>query len=283
MTPDVSTPFGTFAPTSARRHLLNLAQRAPRNLIGKQLARVARSLFLWRTPLPADISVGDIRLRCYLRDNTGERKFAFTPWRFDPLERGLLATALPPDGVFVDIGANVGIYTLTAALQLGASGRIIAIEPYPPARERLVFNIAATRGSSREWPRIEVLGVGISDREELRPLHIDAGNLGGGSIVGTARTSRAGSHSTTTVRCRPLLDVLVEEEVARVDVLKIDIEGAEDLALVPFLRAAAAALLPRRIIVENSEASWRLDLGGALAERGYARTLRTRLNSVYAR
>ena len=96
-----------------------------------------------------DVTVGDIRLRCYLRDNTCERKFVFTPWRFDPQEPSAMAAALPPDGVFVDVGANVGIYTLTAALLLGARGRIVALEPYPLAHERLLFNIEATRDGTR--------------------------------------------------------------------------------------------------------------------------------------
>jgi FkbM family methyltransferase len=283
MTPDISTPFGAFAPSRGRLRLLHLAQRAPNNFVGKQVAKLARALYLWRAPLPADISIGDLRLRCYLRDNTGERKFVFTPWRFDPLERSMLASALPTDGVFVDVGANVGIYTLTAALQLGPAGRILAIEPYPPAHQRLLFNIAATRAACSVWPQVEALDVGVSEREEVRELRIDAGNLGGGSITaGAARFSHAGSHQVLAIRCRPLLDVIQEAGITRIDVLKIDIEGAEDAALRPFLETADAALLPRRIIVENSESLWTSDLVAALEARGYWRRLRTRLNSVYA-
>src|SRR5689334_211568 len=112
-------PFGRYAPSPGFRRLIEFAQHAPRNAIGKQLALAARGLYLWRAPSPVDVSVGDIRLRCYLRENTCERKFVFTPWRFDPQELEAMASALPADGVLVDVGANVGIYSLTAALLMG--------------------------------------------------------------------------------------------------------------------------------------------------------------------
>ena len=84
-----------------------------------------------------------------------------------------------------------------------------------------------------------------------------------------------------TIECRPLLVTLTALEISRIDALKIDIEGAEDLALCPFLADADATLLPRRIVLENSDTLWKRDLRGALAARGYTLLLRTRLNSVY--
>ncbi len=62
--------------------------------------------------------------------------------------------------------------------------------------------------------------------------------------------------------------------------LKIDIEGAEDVALVPFIEKAGESLLPGLMIIENSEHVWSRDLFGLLAENGYRRILKTRLNSV---
>jgi FkbM family methyltransferase len=281
--PDTRSPFGSFAPSRGYRRLLRLAQHAPNNALGKQLARAARGLYLWRAPLPADITIGAMKLRCYLRDNTSERKFVFTPWRFDPQERSALSAALPRDGVFVDVGANVGIYTLTAALLLGPAGRIVALEPFPTAFARLKFNIEATRAGQSEWPRIDALQVGISNSEDDRELRIDAGNLGGGSIAaGPARFSQQGPAGTLTIPCKRLSRVLDECGIQRIDVLKIDIEGAEDLALCPFLAEATDERLPRRLIVENSENLWKLDLRAAIKRRGYHALLRTRLNTVYA-
>jgi FkbM family methyltransferase len=280
--PRADAPFGTFAPSAGRLRLLRMAQGAPRNLLGQQLARWIRDIYLWRAPMPVDVSVGELKLRCHLRDNTCERKFVFTPWRFDPMEMTALANALPEDGVFVDVNANVDLYALHAALCLGRTGRIVAFEPSPDALARLRFNLAATASSRLNWPRMHVCDHGISDREEVRELHVDAGNLGGGSILdGGARFSETGSRVSQRIRCRPLLESLLDLGIDCIDVLKIDIEGAEDVALVPFLAQAMESMLPRRIIVENSEALWKRDLKDAFAARGYRLLARSRLNSVY--
>jgi len=281
---DGHSPFGHFSPRGGYRRLIEFAQRAPHNALGKQLAHAARSLYLMRAPSPVDVTVGGIRLRSYLRENTCERKFVFTPWRFDPLELEAMAESLPADGVFVDVGANVGIYTLTAALLLGTHGRIIALEPNALAHHRLLFNIDATRAGRADWPRIDVLQLGISDRDEVRELRIDRGNLGGASIAaGTARFSDRGSEESLTIHCKPLIQALDDCGVERPDVLKIDIEGAEDLALLPFLAQAPEARLPRRLIVENSDHLWKGDLRAAFGERGYVAQRRSRLNTVYSR
>jgi FkbM family methyltransferase len=275
-------PFGSYPPTAARAQLLRMAQTAPRNALGKQLARAARALYLWQAPAPSDVSVGDLRLRCWLSDNTCERKFVFTPWRFDVRELAAIGEVLPPDGVFIDIGANVGIYTLHAATRMNGRGHIVAFEPFPDAHERLRFNIESTRRGRGDWPRIDVARLGVADSEGTRELTVDAGNLGGNSIAaGAARYSRAGAGMRVTIECRPLLEALIGLRVARIDALKIDIEGAEDLALCPFLSHAPPELLPRLIVLENSDSLWKCDLRAALSERGYSLLFRTRLNSVY--
>ncbi len=129
-----------------------------------------------------------------------------------------------------------------------------------------------------------MLALGVSDRNEHRELRVDEGNLGGGSIAaGPARFSDRGSATAVTIACKPLLEILDDCDVVRADVLKIDIEGAEDVALQPFLSQAADERLPRRLIVENSDHLWRLDLRAAILARGYVATVRSRLNTVYCR
>ena len=276
------SPFGRFAPSAGHARLLRLAQTAPRNALGKQLARAARALYLWNAPAPSDVSVGDLRLRCWLSDNTCERKFVFTPWRFDVRELAAIDEVLPAEGVFIDIGANVGIYTLHAATRMNARGRIVAFEPLPAAHARLLFNIESTRKGRGDWPCIDVARLGVAESEGTHELTVDAGNLGGNSLsAGAARYSRGGAGNRVTIECRPLLDALVGLRIPRIDALKIDIEGAEDLALCPFLHHAPRALLPRRIVLENSDNLWKRDLRAALSERGYSLLFRTRLNSVY--
>ncbi|MEX2515428.1 MAG: FkbM family methyltransferase [Gammaproteobacteria bacterium] len=274
---DTSTNYGTYTPAPIIRRLIRLAQHCPDNWPGNQLALIIRKLVRKTAAMPLDSQAGDIQMRFYLHDNVSERKFLFMPQRFDPAERELIQQLLPADGTFIDIGANVGIYTLTAARVLNHQGRILAFEPNPPAFARLQFNINANPGISA---RITLLQEGVSDQDAEFELQLDASNLGGSSLK-----SRAAAASTqhVSVRCRPLLQVLMEQNITRMDMLKIDIEGAEDIALAPFLQQADDSLLPDYIIIERSERDWQIDLHALLQQRGYRQRLETRMNRIFQR
>jgi FkbM family methyltransferase len=59
---------------------------------------------------------------------------------------------LLPGGVFVDIGANVGYYTLLAARRVGREGRVIAFEPNPVSLKVLLLNTAPEGDTIRVYP-----------------------------------------------------------------------------------------------------------------------------------
>jgi hypothetical protein len=71
-----------------------------------------------------------------------------------------------------------------------------------------------------------------------------------------------------------------EARLERIDALKIDIEGYEDRALLPFFAEASKSLWPRLLILERSERDWATDLMGALTKSGYRQTLTTQRNYV---
>ena len=68
--------------------------------------------------------------------------------------------------------------------------------------------------------------------------------------------------------------------ISSIDAIKIDIEGAEHLALAPFLREAPEPLLPRLVLIEDRPQDWSVDLYALLRERGYAIAARSRQNVV---
>ena len=80
-----------------------------------------------------------------------------------------------------------------------------------------------------------------------------------------------------------LLELLTSEGFTRLDALKLDVEGAEDLILDPFFRDAPASLHPALIIIEDGRERWQTDLGRLLAAEGYRLARRTRLNLIYER
>ena len=85
-------------------------------------------------------------MRLHPRDNGCEKNLLFTPQMYEPPEREELAREIARVGarpfVFVDIGANVGLFSLYVAATAPAA-RILAIEPEPGNFARLAFNIAA--------------------------------------------------------------------------------------------------------------------------------------------
>lgn len=86
------------------------------------------------------------------------------------------------------------------------------------------------------------------------------------------------------VPVRTLASIVEEAGLRRIEGLKIDIEGHEDRALVPFLDGCAIDLLPARIVIEKAGAD--VDYAGctaAFARHGYRLAGRTRNNSLYLR
>lgn len=263
--------FGTHALGPWRGRLLRAAQGQRANWLGRRIALVLRKLALKRGPGVIDAEVEGLRYRLHMRDNVSERKYLFMPQFFDAYERQLLRESLRPGDVFVDIGANAGIYSLTAAAAVGPDGRVLSVEPNPRMVERLALNLSLN--GFRDRAILEQAAV--SDCAGEFALTLDDRNLGGASLV-----NRRSEHSIR-VRCERLEDLLARHGIARVHALKIDIEGAEDRALAPFFASAPPSLHPDILIIENSRQDWKQDLPAIFAAAGYVLLRETRMNLVY--
>lgn len=271
MSADTASSFGTYALDGWRAACLRTAQSMPASWAGRRGALLLRKLVLKSGPRIVDAEVEGLRFRLYMRDNVSERKYLFLPQFFDAEERALLREVLKEGGVFVDIGANAGIYSLCGAQAVGASGRVLSVEPNPVVAERLRFNLSLNGFDGRAV----IEQAGVSDSAGRFDLILDESNLGGSSLA------LARSEKTLSVRCDLLANILAAQGIARIDALKIDIEGAEDRALVPFFRAAPAALHPRLVIIENSLKDWQLDLPNTFTAAGYRLHKKTRMNLIY--
>lgn len=270
---DTTSPFGTYSLNKREAQLLRWAQSMPVSWLGRRAALAFRKLVLMKNRPIVDAVADGMQFRLYMNDNVSERKYLFMPQFFDWYERKMLRRVLPEGGVFVDIGANAGVYTMTAAACVGADGRVLAIEPNPAVLERLQFNA----GLNGFLERVTVEQSCVGDTEGEVELSLDDSNLGGSSLVEQRSTRKI------IVPCRKLLDVVQGHNIARIDALKIDIEGAEDMALIPFLQGAPQELLPRLMIIEKSPSQWKGDLKSALKKAGYLLIETTRMNFVWER
>jgi FkbM family methyltransferase len=271
-----SLPFGSYAPSGVCAMILRATRQCPTGWLGKRLAFFLRALGVRALRgRPVDIESVGARMRLYPDSNVCEKRLLFTPQYFDPRERALLAERLSGEFVFLDIGASVGGYALFLAARAGARARILAVEPLPELFERLVYNI-----EQNVFANVKALSCALADRDGEITLFMNAHNRGEASMRVVSADARG---ARVRVPAKSLLSILAEEGYERVDAIKLDIEGAEDLVLDPFFRDAAPALWPRLIVMEFSL----LRAGAALEQRlrglGYREMLRTHENVAYER
>lgn len=205
-----------------------------------------------------DITVDGIKMRCWLGDNFTEQMLVERGLHKDRTGVMLITNDLPRGGVFVDIGANCGLFTLFAARAVGSRGRVMAIEPSPEMARRVRFNVE-TNGMDN----VTVVQAAVG-------AHAGRATLFGGDHHGLASLCDAVGGAATTVPMAPLITLVAQAGLDRIDALKIDIEGYEDRALIPFVRGAPRALWPRRIFIEKGHAArWEEDCVGFLLKCGY--------------
>ena len=264
-------PFGAFAPNAVQAAIISLAQgsRLKRGAFRPMLSRLVN---LMRAG-PVDAHYQGASFRFYHQASATERGALFNP-DYNIEELDFLRAHTPRAGVFVDVGANVGTYAMVLARHVGSDGTVIAIEPHPVTHARLAFNNAA---SGYGQTRLVQAAAGPDDGELL--IETDGDNLGASHVV----TGRA-SADAIKVPSRTLQGILAEAGLARVDALKIDVEGFEDRVLVGFFATAPQTLWPRAVVIEHlSRAEWQTDCIADMIRRGYAQVGQTRSNTFLVR
>ena len=274
------SPYGSRAPGWLDRAALALTRSMPNNWLGLRLAILFRRIVTSRLGRGAlDTQLWGMRLRLYALGNGCEKNALFTPQMFDVMERGVLTDAIARRSgepfTFVDIGANVGLYSLFVASRAQAA-RILAIEPQPGILDRLRFNLAVNPHVA-----VTVLPIALADREATVELVLDPSDSGGTHLETQARP--AVGQNVVNVPCRTLSAVIGEAGFSRVDALKIDVEGAEDLVLVPFFADAPENVWPDLILIEDTRGLWQTDVFALLERHGYTVTARSRQNVALRR
>jgi FkbM family methyltransferase len=278
----MSDSFGARAPGPIDRAVIAATSRLPNNWLGLRLAIGLRRIVTGRMSGDDgfDVEHWGLRLRLHPRRNGCEKGVLFTPQMYETEEREELfadidkAKAAGRIFKFVDIGANVGLFSFLVASRAGAAANILAIEPEPENLGRLRFNIAANAGIP-----IRVMPVALGEKAGMVALEIDRRDKGGT----TTRPLADGEQANVSVACRPLLDVLLQAGMRSIDALKIDVGGMEDRILMTFFNDAPASLWPALIIVEDTRDLWRNDLFAFLNARGYIVARRSKLNAMMRR
>lgn len=146
---------------------------------------------------------------------------------YEVTERRTFRSCIRPGDTVIDIGAHIGLYTLAAAEAVGPTGRVIALEPMSANFELLSSNVASNGYSDR----VVLHRIAVSDSEGQARLNLSDLNSGDNSLT----TGSGAVEIVPTVT----LDALLGAD-ARINVMKMDIQGGEPAALAGAHRSLAA-------------------------------------------
>lgn len=143
---------------------------------------------------------------------------------FETMEMGFVQKLLRAGMTVLDVGAHHGLYTLLLSKKVGQKGRVIAFEPSPRECRRLERHLRVNRCSN---VHVEQCATGSEPGEAdlflVDGFHDWCNSLRPPAIPDPTRT--------VPVRVRRIDDVLAEQKVAKVDFIKLDVEGGELAAL----------------------------------------------------
>lgn len=274
MTFDISPPFGTYALPSEREAWRKKASGYKDTKIGRALISRARKKALAGEDGPFDIEVdAGVYARLYPSGNRCEKRAFAGVQVWDLPERLALKAMIEIDTkapfIFLDVGSNVGLYSLYVnayARQADRPTQIIAIEPGVETCARLEANIAASEA------QVQIIRAAISDAP-------GTGHLGGGETNrGEARLS-ARSGETEPVVIDTLPRIARTLGISRIDAMKVDIEGHDLKALTTFFEDASPKLHPDLLILETGREAVS-PLIELCAANDYVVAERTKLNTI---
>ncbi len=186
------------------------------------------------------------RFSCALPDSVQNRICLFGVW--EPDITAFVSRRLVAGDTFIDVGANIGYYTLLASQLVGESGRVVAVEISPSILALLEANLALA-GSP---PNVRtVQAAAAAERGTLTVFRAPDWCLGLTSTI-----PRRGLAPEAQVEAAPLDELLTPEELASTRMVKIDVEGTELNVLAGIGRLIAHGRRDLEILVELIPEHW---------------------------
>jgi FkbM family methyltransferase len=128
---------------------------------------------------------------------------------------------LKPGNTFLDVGANYGMFTLFATQLVGSEGRVIAIEPQPRLAEAL-----RQSKSQNDLKQVTILEMALSNQSGQEEFAVPSHSSGIGSLF-QEHASSSSKITKINVNVKTLDQVVEEMQFLKIDLIKVDVEGAE--------------------------------------------------------
>jgi len=228
------------------RGLASLIRRTPAaHPARKTLIRAWEDRYAWRTTMISATTKFGFRMD--LRPVDAVQGRILTTGRWEPNITQIVREALKPGDVFIDIGANVGYYTILASSIISASGKVYAIEASPSVFSHLGHNLRLNKAENT----VAINGA-VTDRAGPCSIFLaGAANLGHSTIVSSLAEAEGHRHEAS-VRGDILQGFVPLADLLRARLVKIDIEGAERLAIEGFKDHLAGMSERAEFLVELS-------------------------------
>lgn len=280
MTDTISPVFGTYSLPALRGALLGLCNSATDNKLGRWYVSLLRKTALAGLSGPFDITTPEgLNLRLHPFSNRCEKRMIAGSHLWDAPERAALVEAIhgktsPDPFIFFDVGANVGLYSLTswkAAKDAGKVLKAFAVEPDDTNAGRLCFN---TQASNADIVHIPFAVGGSSGVGKA---------VGGEKNRGEVRIAEADKPTDNgiddgAIIIKTLTDIVDTQYVDEIDAMKVDVEGHDFAALEAFFQQAPKTIWPKLLIIETGRGPSKvLELCVA---NGYSLDRRTQINAI---
>ncbi len=204
-------PLFRVIPSTIPRYLyLRILRKGPlRNLTHNSLRRIIKKYIRMEEGL------------VFLNPNDPVLSGALTLGIHERMFRKIFTSSIKNGDCVIDIGANIGYYTIIAAFHVGSSGTVIAFEPERENNDFLTRSVSANG-----FQNVITSTLAISDSTKEHTLFIDPNNKGKHSLIPEE------GHEIVRVQTSPLPEILLAMGVKRhINVIKIDIEGWEAKAI----------------------------------------------------
>jgi FkbM family methyltransferase len=238
--------------------LMTLSRALPRIRGAGRIATTFQKFYQRKKREPLIAPVFDFKMRLNPNELV-DSGFLFYPQLYDRREVAMLRRQLQRGDVFLDVGANIGFYSLIASTRVGSEGRVVAVEPDPEIFEILKQNI-----SLNDFNNIEPVQAGISDRQETLRLGVNLhGNRGASSFLANDQPTGV------NVACLPLSQVVKQRGFQRIAAAKVDIEGFGVKALSRYFQDVPPMLYPGFMIMEEETGLYDLMSAKGYEQLGY--------------
>lgn len=256
--------FGRFTPNLCQKILIYIIRKTffKRGFFRLRLTNLIMSL----QKGPLDIYFRNCAFRIYGENNAIEYGILLNP-EYNQTDIDFLLDGSDSNSNFIDLGCNIGLYSLPLASS-APNGRVVSIDANPLMQSRLLFNVNSSRIKN-----IQIVCSAVSDKSGEGSLLIRKNDTGNVSLNEDIKDS---------IKIDKLENIIREKKLNSIYGLKIDIEGHEDKALVPFLLNAKESLLPKRIVIEKKTKN--SDYPGcamAFKKLNYELVSRSKNNSFY--